>query len=315
MKGVEIPSLLKRDSGDEADTIIMKKLLVTGASGFLGWNICTAAKNRWNICGTVFSNPIRIDGINILRADLTGFLEVKRIFQEVKPDAVIHTAAAASPDYCQTHKSETHKINVDAAVNIAGLCADSRVPFVFTSTDLVFDGLNPPYTEEAPVNPVSVYGEQKVLAEKKVLAAYPDTAVCRMSLMFGDPGPAASSFFKTMLMAFKEDREIKLFTDEFRTPVSGTAAAHGIFIAMEKTHGVLHLGGSERISRYDFGRLLMDVLRIRKARIVQSSQKNVMMPAPRVPDVSLDSAKAFGLGFRPLSLRDELEEIVNQGNI
>jgi dTDP-4-dehydrorhamnose reductase len=288
----------------------MKKLLLTGASGFLGWNICTAAKNEWDISGTVFSNPIHIDGINILSADLTDFKEVKRIFQEVKPDAVIHTAAAASPDYCQTHKSETHKMNVDAAVYIAGLCSDSRIPLVFTSTDLVFDGLHAPYTEDNPVNPVNIYGEQKVLAEEGVLKRYPDTAVCRMSLMFGDTGPVASSFFTSMLSAFKEDREITLFTDEFRTPLSGAAAARGIFLALEKVHGFLHLGGSERISRYDFGRLLMDVLGITKANIVHCLQRDVSMPAPRVPDVSLDSSMAVSLGFRPLSLREELEGLL-----
>jgi len=291
----------------------VKKLLVTGASGFLGWNICTAARNEWSIFGTVFSRPIRVDGINILGADLARFRELKRVFQEVKPEAVIHTAAAASPDYCQMHKTETHKINVDAPVNIADLCADSRIPLVFTSTDLVFDGLNPPYTEEAPVNPVNAYGEQKALAEEKVLAAYPDAAVCRMSLMFGDPGPAASSFFKTMLVAFREEGELKLFTDEFRTPLSSASAVQGIFLALEKVHGLLHLGGAERLSRYDFGRLLLDVLGITKANIVPCLQRDVAMPAPRVPDVSLDSSKAAALGFRPLSLREEVERIIKQG--
>jgi dTDP-4-dehydrorhamnose reductase len=238
---------------------------------------------------------------------------VKSIFKDVKPDAVIHTAAAASPDYCQMHKSTTHKINVDTAVNIAGLCADTRVPLVFTSTDLVFDGLNPPYKEADPVSPVNIYGEQKVLAEAEVLKRYPDTAVCRMTLMFGDPGPAASSFFTSMLRALQENREIKLFTDEFRTPVSGTTAALGIFVALEKAHGLLHLGGAERISRHDFGLLLMDVLGIRKATIMPCRQRDVTMPAPRVPDVSLDSSKAFALGFRPLRLREELEGIL--GNL
>jgi dTDP-4-dehydrorhamnose reductase len=293
----------------------MKKLLVTGASGFLVWNICTAAKNNWTIVGTVFSNPIHIDGINILRTDLTGFREVKKIFKDVKPDAVIHTAAAASPDYCQIHKSSSHKMNVDTAVNIGGLCADSRIPLVFTSTDLVFDGLHAPYTEDDPVSPVNTYGEQKVLAEEGVLKRYPVTAVCRMSLMFGDPGPAASSFFVSMLRALKEDREIKLFTDEFRTPLSGAAAVQGIFLALEKVHGLIHLGGAERISRYDFGLLLMDVLGITKSNIVPSLQQDVTMPAPRVPDVSLDNSRAVVLGFRPLSLRKELEKIVNQGNL
>ena len=142
------------------------KLLVTGASGFLGWNICQIAKKEWEVSGTVFSHNIGIPGVNILRVDLTDFKELKRLFQVIRPDAVIHAAAKSDPNYCQTHREETQKINVDSAISIASLCAGFLIPCVFTSTDLVFDGLNPPYREEAPVCPVNFYGEQKVLAEK-----------------------------------------------------------------------------------------------------------------------------------------------------
>ena len=115
----------------------MKKLLVTGAHGFLGWNICQTAKQAWEIFGTVFSNHGDIAGVNITKIDLTDFEALKKMFQEVCPDAVIHTAAKTDPNFCQTHWVESRKINVDASVNIAGLCADYEIPCVFTSTDLV----------------------------------------------------------------------------------------------------------------------------------------------------------------------------------
>ena len=62
----------------------LKKLLVTGASGFLGWNICNIAKKDWNIYGTACSHPIEIDGVNIIKADLTDFKELKKLFREVR---------------------------------------------------------------------------------------------------------------------------------------------------------------------------------------------------------------------------------------
>ena len=285
----------------------MKKLLVTGASGFLGWNICNMAKREWDIYGTVFSHPIEIDGINVAQIDLTDFKEIKEMFKKIRPDAVIHTAAESEPNYCQANKKETHKINVDASINIAGLCADYKIPCVFTSTDLVFNGLNAPYREEDPVGPVNTYGEQKVLAEQGMLKRYPDAAICRMVLMFGLPGPVSESFIQPMIKAMREGKEVKLFIDEFRNPVSAETAVQGLFIALERIKGTVHLGGVERVSRYEFGKLLADVLAVPDAKLISCMQKDLIMAAPRPPDVTLDSSKAYALGFKPLSLREELK--------
>ncbi len=291
----------------------MKRLLVTGASGFLGWNVCNAAQKEWEVIGTINSHPVKISGVEIVQIDLTGLNDLRGLFRRIRPDAVIHTAAAANPDYCEANGSWTRKINVDAVINIAGLCADREIPFVFTSTDLVFDGLNAPYNEEARVSPVNIYGRQKALAEAGVLQAYPSASVCRMPLMFGDTGPVASGFFQSMVKRLMEGRELRLFVDEFRTPLSAKSAARGLFLALEKeVCGLIHLGGAERISRYDFGALLVETLGVHKAGLVRCWQKEVTLPAPRPPDVSLESSKAFALGFKPRSLREELKELLER---
>lgn len=99
----------------------MKKLLVTGASGFLGWNLCQLAKQEWDVYGTYFSHPGQILDITMLKVDLRDFQEIKRLFDDIKPAAVIHTAAQSSPNFCQNHPNESHSINVTASCNIAGL--------------------------------------------------------------------------------------------------------------------------------------------------------------------------------------------------
>lgn len=263
---------------------------------------------KWDVHGTVLSNPVEMRGAHIVRVDLTDFEAFKKIFNEIKPDAVIHTAASTDPNYCQEHPAGSKKINVDTAVNIAGLCADKKIPFAFTSTDLVFDGLNAPYKEGDPVCPVNIYGEQKVAAEEGILERYPSAAVCRLPLMFGEPGTAASGFFLSMIKALKEGDELHLFVDEFRTPVSGQTAARGLLLALEKAGDLLHLGGKERISRFNFGLLMMDVLNVSEARLVRYSQQNLKMSAPRAPDLSLESSRAFSLGYDPLPLREQLKE-------
>jgi dTDP-4-dehydrorhamnose reductase len=287
-----------------------KKLLLTGASGFLGWNIGRQAPEEWEIFGVYLSRSVTLPGVSAAKADLREYKELKELFKTIQPEAVMHTAAITDPNFCQVNQAETRAINLDASLTLAGLCADRRIPLVFTSSDLVFDGLHPPYLESDPPNPVNVYGEQKALAEEGMKQRYPETIICRLPLMFGESGPMAQSFIQPLLKAMKEGREIRLFIDEFRTPVSGAVAARGLFLALAKGEGILHLGGRTSISRYDFGLLLEEFLNAEKANLIPCRQADLKMPAPRPPDVSLDSRKTFGLGFKPPGLEEDLKNFL-----
>lgn len=289
----------------------MKKLLVTGASGFLGWNLCQLATTEWEVYGTYYSQKVKIPNVDLVPVDITDFTALKALFAEIQPDAVIHTAAESSPNYCQTHPTESYPVNVTAPHNIAGLCADAGIPCVFTSTDLVFNGLNPPYKETDAVCPINDYGEQKAIAEQGMLERYPQTAICRMPLMFGATPPTASSFIQPFIQTLREGKVLSLFTDEIRTPVSGQTAAKGLLLALNQ-QGILHLGGKEAISRYDFGLLMTKILKLPQDTIKPCLQKDVPMAAPRPANTSLDSSSAFTLGYSPLPLREQLAALAGQ---
>ena len=290
--------------------LIMNKLLITGASGFLGWHLCQLSQTQWQVYGLTHSQTIDISNIYLFKTDLTDIPGLKNLFQEIKPDAVIHAAAQSQPNFCQQYPEISYQINVIASWEIAKLCAELNIPCVFTSTDLVFNGLNPPYTETDPVSPISYYGEQKVLAEQGMLERYPRTTICRMPLMFGDVPNHTTSFIQPFIKTLKAGKELNLFVDEFRTPVGGNTAAKGLLLALETISGILHLGGKERISRYEFGLLMADILELPKHLIKPCSQVDIKMLAPRPPDVSLDSYKAFNLGYQPRSIREELSRLI-----
>lgn len=247
--------------------------------------------------------------MTFFQVDLTEFEEQKQLIRQVKPDAIIHAAAMTDPNFCQTNRSDSYQINTQAAINIAGLSSDLQIPCLFTSSDLVFDGLNPPYTEDDEPSPVCTYGEQKALAEVGMKDRNPATIICRLPLMFGDPGPASTSFIQPLIKAMKLGEQVNLFIDEFRTPLSGKDAAGGMMIALNKRPEIIHLGGLERISRYEFGQVLADVLQIRQAKLNPCKQQDIKMAAPRPPDVSLDSSRAKAMGFQPNSLIHELEQL------
>lgn len=291
----------------------MKRLLLTGASGLLGWNVCRLKRLEYEILGVAHRHPIALEGVRCLSIDLTDRAETAGLFAKHKPHVVIHAAAATNVNWCQVNSMQSFGINVEVPRYVAALCAESAIPYVFISSDMVFDGLNPPYREQDPVSPVNRYGEQKARAEEAVVKENPEAVICRLPLMFGDPGPAAASFIQPMLEAMRAGRPLTLFTDEIRTPVSAGSAVEGIFLALRETTRIIHLGGRERISRYDFGHLLARVAGFEDAMLLPSSQGDVKMPAPRPRDVSLDSDRACRLGYSPGTLEDQLRMLLDRG--
>ena len=288
----------------------MQKILVTGASGFLGWNLCQVARADWEVYSTYFQQPIEIPNIVTIKLDLTDSDAVDREITRLAPTAVIHTAAASSPNFCQENPDLSYQINVLATERLAKICAVNNIPFVFTSTDLVFDGTKAPYQETDPTCPINLYGEQKLAAELKILAAYPQATICRMPLMFGMAPPTATSFIQPWLRSLSQHQSLKLFIDEYRTPVSATTAAKGLLLALNTAPGeIIHLGGKERVSRYEFGKLLAEIFQFNSDLIQPISQKDLQMAAPRAADVSMNSQKAIALGYDLSTLRAELESI------
>jgi dTDP-4-dehydrorhamnose reductase len=283
----------------------MGTLLVTGMSGFLGWHLGVQAQTEWQVIGTYHRNPVRIPGVTGVPLDLQNRQEMDALLAQVQPDAVIHAAAIARPNLCQEQPELSHAINVTASCHLADRCAERDIPLAFISTDLVFDGHNAPYCEDAPVSPVNLYGEQKAAAEQVVLTRHPGAVVCRMPLMFG-AAPMAPSFLQGFLKTLQEGRSLRLFTDEFRTPISGDCAARGILLALTKTTRILHLGGQERLSRYEFGLIMAEVLNLPTEQLLPARQADVPMAAPRPADVSMDSSRAFALGYQPARVRDAL---------
>jgi dTDP-4-dehydrorhamnose reductase len=292
-----------------------KKLLVTGASGFLGWNICRIARREFEVIGVSNTNPLALDGIREEKCDLALYKDLRALFYKIRPDAVLHAAAIAAPNACQENPVESGKVNVDAAIAVAGLCNDLGIPCAFTSTDLVFDGTAAPYDESRPVSPISVYGEQKVKAETGMRERHDDFRICRMPLMYGDAPAGAQSFIQPFIKAIRDEKELTLFFDEYRTPVSATDAVGALLLSLGLKPGTYHCGGKESISRYDFCVKLAKVMNIHNAKLKTVSQKSVVAIAPRPLNVSLDSSKMHGMGFDPGSIDEELTKLIDVQSI
>lgn len=286
-------------------------VLITGASGLLGYALCRSASMPGTIVGIYHVHKPLFKGGRWIQMDLTDHTALIQCIKSIKPRGIIHTAAASQTGQCQTHATETENINVLVPGLIADVCADMDIPMVFTSTDLVFNGLQPPYREESPPQPVNIYGEQKARAEELVLERWPKALVCRMPLMIGAAPNAGNNFTLKMIEAIAHGRPVNLFNDEYRTPVDIWSAARGIFQFFGRRHGLLHLGGRTRLSRLDIGIKAARSLGVAPTMIQSIAAANLPNSGTRAPDCSLDSRRAFGLGYTPAALQQGIQRAVD----
>ncbi len=272
------------------------------------WYLCAAAQKEWEVYGTTHSKLAKIPQTKLLPIDLTNAVAIAELFQTVQPAAVIHAAALSQPNACEIQPEVSWQINVQAAWHIAEHCAALNILCVFTSTDQVFDGQRGNYCETDPVAPVNRYGEHKVLAEEGMRSRHAQTIICRLPLMFGAT-PHAPSFLQGFVAKLLQGEPLQLFTDEYRTPVSGESIAQGILLALASDISCWHLGGQERLSRYEFGQYLVKILQLPVNLLQPCLRATVPMAAPRPADVSLDSSLAFSQGYAPLGITQELQKL------
>lgn len=254
---------------------------ISGAGGLIGNYLVKSAKR--------FAPEWHVGGLTRAELDLLDFDAVRRAFAEQQPQLIIHCAAMSKSPECQAKPELARRINVDATTVLAELAA--AIPFVFFSTDLVFDGKTGSYHESSPVNALSVYGETKVAAEKIVLANSRHTVI-RTSLNAGKSPTGDKAFNEQMRLAAQRGERWQLFTDEFRSPIPAVVTARATWeLVNQKQTGLFHVAGSERLSRLEIGKLLAMRWPKLRPQIDAVSCKDFQNP-PRPPDTSLNCMKA-----------------------
>ena len=180
-------------------------------------------------------------------------------------------------------------MNVEVTRLLAELAAE--IPFVFFSTDLVFDGRKGNYIETDAPNPLHLYGETKAAAEQIVLKN-PRHLVVRTSLNGGISRTGNRGFNEQLRLALQSGQGMKLFTDEFRCPIPAVETARAVWELAEKNcAGLFHVAGAEKLSRWQIGQLLAKRWPEVKPKIKPGSAKDFPGP-PRALDTSLNISKA-----------------------
>jgi dTDP-4-dehydrorhamnose reductase len=298
---------------------LMKRIIVTGASGFVAGSVICQAGPEWEV--HAFSQkpaPFQREGLIWHQhgplAELLQPGELERRFREIQPDAVIHIAAIPDIDYCEQHPDVADEVNVNYTIALAEMCRQQKVRMVFTSTDTVFDGNKGHYAETDPPAPVNHYGHTKLRAERAVADRLEDFCIARLAIVMGLRFYGqGNSFLCRLRDTLESGREASVPAEEIRSPVDVVTAGRALLeLAGNTFQGIIHLAGNDRLSRLDFSRMIAGRLGYPPERVVAATAADIPGRARRPRDASLDNSTARSALKTPMrGLLDGLELVLS----
>ncbi len=265
------------------------RVIITGAAGLIGrYFMKTAA--RW-------APGWEVHGLTRADLDLTDFSSVERTWERLNPNVVIHCAAMSRTKDCEQNPELARRINREATAHLASLSSD--IPFIFLSSGEVFDGRRGWYREEDEATPINFYGKTKLEAEQLVMQN-PRHTVVRIVLTAGTSQNGDRSFVEDMCRTARSGQPVTLFRDEFRCPLPAGAIARAIWELTElQAPGLYHLGGQERLSRWEIGQALLAWYPELQDHLREGSA-HAHAGAPRPADLSLNCEKLQALLSFPI---------------
>lgn len=232
----------------------MHRLLVTGASGYLGQVVARRAATRFDVYAAYNRHAEAIVAGEPVRVDITDGQAVSALITQLQPTAIIH-ASAVNPG--QGDEATMFQVNRAGSRHIAEAAVAVGARLVHVSTDVVHDGNHAPYADDTPPSPLDGYGRSKAAGEAAVLAVCPDAAVVRTSLIYGlDVMDRGTAGFAARLAA---GGQLMLFTDVIRQPVWVESLAEALIRLVDVAYsGLLNVAGAQPLTRAEFGQRMLN---------------------------------------------------------
>jgi dTDP-4-dehydrorhamnose reductase len=291
------------------------KLLITGSNGFVAGSIIVQAPSHWEMYGISRSDPpFHTNNYIHHKLDLNNKESVNELLTEIKPDVVIHTAAIANIDFCESNPELAEKANVEITRTMAEICVKIGARLIFCSTDSVFDGEKGNYSEQDLPIPVNVYAQTKIAAEKIVLEASKKNIVARLALVIGMPViGTGNSFLYNTIAKLKEGHTCGFPVEEIRTPIDVITLGKALLeLAGADFHGIIHFAGNTCITRFEMGKEIARIAGFPTELIVTTPGDNIPGRARRAPNVCLDNTLSRNILKTPmLSISDGIYQTIN----
>ena len=270
------------------------RILVTGASGLLGLNLCFHLADNHTVFGALHSQELFKPPFKTFISDLNNNRSLESLIKKTRPDLFINCAAMANMDSCESQPEEAYRVNAEMPGALAALSKKKGIQFIHISTDAVFDGKMGDYTEEDNPHPLSVYAKTKLEGEQIVTAEYPEAIIARVNF-FGFSLGGKRSLAEFFLNNLKANSLVNGFVDVMFCPLYVTDLVDTLMRMIDKTlKGLYHVVSPDSLSKYAFGIKIAEKFGFDKNLIQPKSVTEGGLLAARSPKLTLkiDKLKA-----------------------
>lgn len=279
----------------------IKKILITGASGFVGGRIAEALQKSYELLTPLHSE-----------LDVTDRDNVESYIRNTKPDAILHLAAISNTGYCEEHPDESYKVNVVSVENMAEAASRHNIKLVWFSSDQVYNGNEElgPLTEDIVVSPENHYGRHKLLAEERALAICPDSVALRATWMYDVPRAGMrthANFVINFQNAVSTGTPQFFATREFRGITWIKEVVINIPYTFDLPGGVYNFGAENSLNTYETA--------LEYGKMLGCDTDKLIIPATdrfpqHVRNLSISMKKAYDSSNGKIHFRNTLEGLI-----
>jgi dTDP-4-dehydrorhamnose reductase len=239
-----------------------EKLVLTGAAGLLGQAILRKFNGNYDLVAvtnkTEIDNPP--DALEIAQADLSNKKAAADLIHDHNPDIILNAAAWVDVDGCESDRKRALKSNFSIVENLINAIKDSKTYFIQISTDYIFNGVDHPANVDDSPAPLNYYGRTKLMAEERITDNYARYLIARTCALFGLPNRGQTNLINYFYDSLKAGKEVQAPEDIYANPIWVENLAELLLEAIRKGYkGMLHLGGKDYLSRYEFARVFARV--------------------------------------------------------
>lgn len=278
----------------------MKKILITGVSGYIAPYLCKALLFSANniVYGIYHSNKPNLNIIELLRCNLTDTEKLSSVINDIKPDIVYHLASVTPTRITNEEDTYISRFNGGVSGEIAKLCSKLGALMIYTSTDLVYKAGTDLKEDTSPLEPLTIYAKTKLEGEEAVRQFAEKYIILRTSLVYGFTLSSYTSFFDVAYKTLNEGKQIRAFTDQFRNALYVDDAADILakLPGKYKQNDTVNFCGNEYLSRYDMCLGMCDVFGFDKSLVIPaSSDEFTKYPMVKELGLSTDKMNKYGL--------------------